>query len=127
MARRFPGTLDAGRITRARTMWDFDDSVTAPLHGFTGADDYWMRASSKPWLSEVRVPTLVLNARNDPFVPARSLPASSEVSSDVVLEQPDTGGHVGFMTGPAPGRIDWLPRRILRFFDDIDAGRLPQS
>ena len=104
-------------------MWDFDDSVTAPLHGFAGADDYWTRASSKPWLARVALPTLVLNARNDPFVPAASLPTSAEVGPHVFLEQPVGGGHCGFMTGPAPGRIDWLPRRILRFFDEVEAGR----
>ena len=71
--------------------------------GSRGADDYWTRASSKPWLRDIEVPTLVLNARNDPFVPAPSLPGPHEVAAVVRLEQPATGGHVGFMTGPAPG------------------------
>ena len=115
MAKRFPGVLDPDRIRRVRTMWDFDDVVTSPLHGFRGADDYWSRASSKPWLGQIAVPTLVLNARNDPFVPASSLPGSSEVSGDALLEQPAAGGHAGFMTGPAPGRNDWLPKRLLAF------------
>ena len=72
MAQRFPGLLDRRRIVRARTMWDFDDAVTAPLHGFAGADDYWTRASSQA-VARARstLPTLVLNARNDPFVPGR--------------------------------------------------------
>ena len=117
MSRRFPGKLDAGRITRVRTMWQFDDCVTSPLHGFAGASDYWTRASSKPWLEKVRIPTLVINARNDPFVPAESLPSQEGVSPDVVLEQPPDGGHVGFMTGPGRGRMDWLPLRVLRFFE----------
>jgi len=117
MARRFPGVLDPERIARVRSMWDFDDSVTGPLHGFAGADDYWTRASSKPWLAAIELPTLVINAKNDPFVPGASLPGPSEVARSVHLEQPDSGGHVGFMTGPAPGRIDWLPRRMLAFFD----------
>jgi len=116
MARRFPGMLDSRRIAAVRTMWDFDDAVTAPLHGFAGTDDYWTRASSKPWLSRVALPTLVVNARNDPFVPAASLPTQDEVSAAVVLEQPGTGGHVGFMSGPLPGRLDWLPQRLLAFF-----------
>jgi predicted alpha/beta-fold hydrolase len=121
MAQRFPGKLDARRVARARTMRAFDDCVTSPLHGFAGTDDYWTRASSKPWLAHVRIPTLVINARNDPFVPAASLPAPQDVPADVVLEQPAHGGHVGFMTGPGRGRMDWLARRILRFFDGRQA------
>lgn len=119
MASRFPGLLDADRIGRVRSMWDFDDVVTSPLHGFTGTSDYWTRASSKAWLQSVAVPTLVLNARNDPFVPGGSLPHPHEVSRDVVLEQPAGGGHTGFLTGPAPGRLDWLPRRLMAFFDAV--------
>ena len=116
MAKRFPGLLDETRIRQARTMYEFDDAVTAPLHGFVDGADYWRRASSKPWLASVAVPTLVLNARNDPFVPEASLPDSSEVSRDVLLELPDGGGHAGFLLGPFPGRLDWLPRRLLDFF-----------
>jgi predicted alpha/beta-fold hydrolase len=116
LARRFPGSVDVARVKRARSMWDFDDVVTAPLHGFADTSDYWTRASSKGWLAAIAVPTLVLNARNDPFVPGASLPSPEQVSSHVVLEQPAEGGHVGFLTGPAPGRIDWLPRRLLHFF-----------
>ena len=116
IARRFPGSLDARRIARVRTMWDFDDVVTAPLHGFAGADDYWLRASAKPWLADVALPTLVINARNDPFVPWASLPGPRDVAPAVVLEQPAHGGHVGFMTGPAPGRLGWLPQRLLAWF-----------
>jgi predicted alpha/beta-fold hydrolase len=87
------------------------------MHGFSGTADYWTRASSKPWLREVAIPTLVLNARNDPFIPAASLPVASEVARDVLLEQPAQGGHAGFPTGPMPGRLDWLPRRLIAFFD----------
>jgi len=116
LARRFPGLLDAARIRRVRTMYDFDDAVTAVLHGFAGTPDYWRRASSKPWLAGVAVPTLVLNARNDPFVPAASLPGPGEVSADVLLDQPDEGGHVGFLSAPFPGHLEWLPRRLLDFF-----------
>ena len=115
MARRFPGLIDERRVKRVRTMYEFDDAVTAPLHGFTGTDDYWTRASSKPWLAHIAVPTLVLNAKNDPFVPAASLPGIDAVGNAVHLEQPDQGGHVGFCDGPFPGRIDWLPRRLLEF------------
>jgi predicted alpha/beta-fold hydrolase len=116
MAKRFPGLLDPARIRSARTMHEFDDAVTALLHGFAGASDYWRRASCKPWLASVAVPTLVLNARNDPFVPWDSLPGVRDVSRDVLLLQPDEGGHVGFLSGQFPGNLEWLPRRLLDFF-----------
>ena len=116
MAARFPGLLDTTRIRRVRTMWDFDDAVTAPLHGFAGTHDYWTRASSKPWLAGVALPTLVINARNDPFIPAHSLPARHEVSGAVTLEQPRHGGHAGFASGRFPGHVEWLPARLLHFF-----------
>ncbi len=106
--------VDARRLARARTFWEFDDSVTAPLHGFLGADDYWARSSSGPWLARIRVPTLVVNARNDPFMPASALDAVArglrDISSAVTLEFPSTGGHAGF-----PGRGRWLARRALDF------------
>ncbi len=116
IAARFPGLLDPARLRRVRTMWEFDDAVTAPLHGFAGTRDYWTRASSKPWLKHIALPTLVINARNDPFIPARSLPGPADVSEAVVLEQPPHGGHVGFARGPFPGTVDWLPERLLHFF-----------
>ena len=116
MAARFPGLLDASRIRRVRTMWDFDDIVTAPLHGFAGTSDYWTRASSKPWLREIAVPTLVINARNDPFIPAYSLPSARDVARAVALEQPRQGGHAGFASGRFPGHVDWLPARLLHYF-----------
>jgi len=116
MAQRFPGRIDASAVARVRSMWAFDDVVTSRLHGFAGTSDYWTRASCKPWLASIRVPTLVLNARNDPFVPGESLPRPDEVSSEVLLEQPAEGGHVGFLTGPVPGRLEWLPNRLLAYF-----------
>lgn len=103
-------SVDAARLGKARTFWEFDDAVTAPLHGFLGADDYWARSSSAPWLAKIRVPTLVLNARNDPFMPAAALDALGAVPPNVVLEFPRSGGHAGF-----PGRGGWLARRVLDF------------
>jgi len=116
IAHRFPGVLDEARLARVFSMYAFDDAVTAPLHGFEGTLDYWRRASSKPWLPAIEVPTLVLNAKNDPFVPRESLPGPRDASRDVLLEQPDEGGHCGFMVGPFPGRLTWLPQRLLLFF-----------
>lgn len=112
---RFPGRFDARAARRSRSLREFDECVTAPLHGFQGTDDYWTRSSARPWLAHVRVPTLVLNARNDPFMPATALPAQDEVSSCVELEFPAEGGHVGFVSGPFPGNFDWFGERIISF------------
>ena len=108
------GLFDRRRMEAARTLHAFDDAVTAPLHGFRDADDYWLRASSKPWLRRIAVPTLILNARNDPFLPASALPAPDEVSASVTLELPADGGHVGFVDA-GPDGVEWMPRHVVRF------------
>lgn len=113
---KFPGLLDGDAISAATTFREFDTLVTARLHGFIDADDYWLKVSSKPLLKFITVPTLVINAKNDPFLPASALPSSAEVSTAVTLEQPDTGGHVAFPSGPFPGNINWLPSRLMVFF-----------
>ncbi|MBB3255292.1 hypothetical protein F4827_000500 [Paraburkholderia bannensis] len=109
---QFPGLFDADAVLATRNMYEFDDVVTAPLHGFQSAHDYWTRATVRPKLGEIAVPTLLLNARNDPFLPSEVLPARHEVSAAVELDQPEDGGHVGFMTGPFPGRSKWLAQRV---------------
>jgi predicted alpha/beta-fold hydrolase len=114
--RLFPGLFDGQRMLRASTLWEFDDAVTGPLHGFAGADDYWQRCSAKPFLKSITVPTLAVNPKNDPFLPARYLPNIHEVSPSVCLEQPEHGGHVGFVSDSFPGNLDWLPQRLLQFF-----------
>jgi uncharacterized protein len=83
-------------IRQARTIGDFDEAFTAPFHGFKDARDYWTKASSKSYLSEVGVPTLLMNAQNDPFFPAELLPNQDQVSKCIQLHQPLNGGHVGF-------------------------------
>ena len=108
---RFPGLYDAGKVRAARCFRDFDDVVTAPLHGFRGVDHYWSAASSAPWLERIRVPTLVLNARNDPFLPEQALLAATRKAAPcVVLEFPRTGGHAGF-------QHRWLASRVLGFLE----------
>jgi uncharacterized protein len=108
---RFPGLYDAGKVRAARCFRDFDDVVTAPLHGFRGVDHYWSAASSAPWLERIRVPTLVLNARNDPFLPEHALLAATRKAAPcVVLEFPRTGGHAGF-------HHRWLASRVLGFLE----------
>lgn len=116
-AEKFPGLLDADAIAASTTFREFDTLVTAKLHGFVDADDYWQRVSSKPLLKSIAVPTLVINAKNDPFLPAEALPGPAEVSTAVTLEQPESGGHVAFPSGPFPGNTDWLPARLLDHFD----------
>ena len=112
----FPGLYDGARVRAVRTFREFDDLVTAPLHGFRDAEDYWAKASSAPLLERIRVPTLLLNARNDPFLPEHALLAATrKAAACVVLEFPRSGGHAGFLAGPFPGRQRWLPEHILEF------------
>jgi hypothetical protein len=113
---RFPGLYDAARVRAANSMHSFDEVVTAPLHGFTSADDYYRRVSSHQFLGGITVPTLVLNARNDPFLPASALPGPAEAPPAVILEQPEQGGHVGFVADTFPGSLDWLPERLMAHF-----------
>lgn len=118
-AAQFPGTLDADRIQQISTFREFDTHVTARLHGYADAEDYWTRTSSKPGLRNIQVPTLLINARNDPFLPAEVLPASHDVSAAVTLDQPEEGGHVAFPSPPFPGNIDWLPKRLMEYFNSV--------
>ena len=113
---QFPGLFDEARMRAAINLYQFDDAVTAPVHGFAGADDYWARSSAKPWLKSIAIPSLAVNAKNDPFLPASYLPKASEASAFVRLEHPAAGGHVGFVSGTFPGNLDWLPQRLLHFF-----------
>lgn len=114
---QYPGLFDLELTQRAKTIEAFDDAFTAPLHGFNGVQDYWHRASSRHRLRDLHLPTLILNAQNDPFVPAPSLPGRADVSSYVTLWQPRNGGHVGFaqqlqrrlsLTGMPRAIGDWL-------------------
>ena len=107
-----PGLFDAARMRAARDLRDFDDVFTAPLHGFRDAADYYARASAGPRLDRIRIPALVLNARNDPFLPASALPYATAVGPCVSLWQPAHGGHVGFPSGRWPGHLQALPESV---------------
>ena len=107
-----PGLFNRERLIAARNLFEFDNVFTAPLHGFRDTPDYWARASAKPHLARIRIPALVLNARNDPFVPAASLPQLSEVGSFVQLWQPAEGGHVGFPQGAYPSNVLAMPQAV---------------
>lgn len=108
-----PGLFDRERLVAARDLYEFDNVFTAPLHGFKNTDDYWSRGSAKPHLHRIRIPALVLNARNDPFVPADCLPSESEVGEHVTLWQPAHGGHVGFPDGRFPGHVLAMPQGVM--------------
>lgn len=107
-----PGLFDRQRLMAARDLYEFDNVFTAPLHGFQNTDDYWARASAKPLMKNIAIPALALNALNDPFVPAHSLPQPSDVSATVTLWQPAHGGHVGFAQGGWPGHVRGLPDAV---------------
>ena len=107
-----PGLFDREKLAAARTLYEFDNVFTAPLHGYKDTPDYWARASAKPHLARIRIPALVLNARNDPFVPAACLPGAAEVGRCVTLWQPEQGGHVGFPHGPFPSHVLAMPQAV---------------
>jgi hypothetical protein len=113
-----PGLFDAQAMRAARDLRDFDEIFTGPLHGFAGADDYYARSSAKAQLHRIRIPALVLNARNDPFLPASALPRPDEVGPCVTLWQPAHGGHVGFADGRWPGHLKTLPDRVAGWLAD---------
>lgn len=107
-----PGLFDAKALMNARDLYEFDNVFTAPLHGFKNTDDYWSRASAKPRLHQIKIPALVVNARNDPFVPAWCLPLQKDVGAHVTLWQPSHGGHVGFAHGRPPGHVRSMPDAV---------------
>jgi predicted alpha/beta-fold hydrolase len=114
-------------LLAARDLYAFDDIFTAPLHGFKDTEDYWRRASAKPHMRRIAVPALALNALNDPFVPAASVPTAGDVSARVTLWQPGQGGHVGFPVKSATGwphaHVRAMPMSVCEFL----AQHLPSS
>nr|WP_295083025.1 alpha/beta fold hydrolase [uncultured Roseateles sp.] len=110
-----PGLFDGERLRAAKNLYEFDNLFTAPLHGFRSTEDYWQRASAKPHLRDIRIPALVLNAANDPFVPAHSLPTAADAGPHVTLWQPAQGGHVGFPQGRPPGHLFAMPEQVCQW------------
>lgn len=105
---RFPGLFAVERLTTARSLWEFDDIVTAPVHGFSGATDYYSRSSSIGFLSGIRLPALLLSAIDDPFLPPDVLDRVRVIASGnpaLSIEFVARGGHVGFISG----RLPWRP------------------
>jgi predicted alpha/beta-fold hydrolase len=103
-----------------RDFFDFDDQITAPLNGFAGANDYYARCSCRPFLRQITAPTLILHARDDPFMFPRSIPSRDELGPGVRLELSRGGGHVGFVGGRLPWKPDyWIEGRILAFLNTV--------
>lgn len=117
--RRFPGLISAEGLHRARSLFDFDEYVTAPVHGFQDAADYYSRSSSLQFLSRIRLPTLLLSAIDDPFLPHDVLEVVRLVARDnpyLELEFPAHGGHVGFVAGAFPWKAHYYAEwRVTEF------------
>jgi len=130
-AAQLDGLVDLALLRRARTFREFDDAGTAPLHGFTDADDYYRRSSSKAYLPAVAVPTLLVHALDDPFLPPHALPDAAILDKSRWLSAAFVphGGHVGFVAGPPYAPIFFAERQAARFLADAlgAAGPEPPS
>jgi uncharacterized protein len=114
---RMPMPVSAGELESLTSFRSFDDRVTAPLHGFDGVEDYYRRSSSRQFLPRIRTPTVILHARNDPFMTADAIPGSAELGPGVTLELSNSGGHVGFIAGRWPWKVRyWLDKRVCEIF-----------
>ena len=103
-------------LAAIKTIRDFDEQFTAPLHGFKGADDYYERSSCRQYLAKIKVPTLLLHAQDDPFMTKEVIPKNEELSAQVQLELSLSGGHVGFISGKLPWKSEyWLEQRVPQF------------
>jgi len=122
MADRLSVMEKLGPLDDVRTFWDFDGRITAPLHGFVDAQDYYRRSSSRYFLGDIRVPTLIIQAADDPFVFPHSVPTADELSASTTLELQEKGGHVGFVEGSPRRPQYYLERRIPQWLAQRQAG-----
>lgn len=112
--------IDKDKALSCKTIRQYDDLVTAPLHGFKNSTDYYAQSSSRPFLAAIRIPTLILHAKDDPFMTCEAIPTADELSDKLSLELTESGGHVGFISGRLPLRPRyWLEQRISRFFAEL--------
>jgi uncharacterized protein len=118
-----PGLFDRDRALGARTIEDFDDAVTGPVHGFKGSNDYYTRSSSIHFLERIAVPTLLLSAEDDPFLPVEVLQRVGKVAARnprLTVQFTKHGGHVGFLTGSIPfWPYHWAEAKVLSFLDTL--------
>ena len=117
---QFPQAIDDRDYRAIKNFKQFDDRYTAPLHGFAGAEDYWEKCSCRPWLSEIGVPTLIVNAADDPFLGGGCYPvAECAANPQIALEIPRHGGHVGFVHDRVNGRY-WSEERTVEFIRGLE-------
>ena len=108
-----PPPVPLTQLAELKTFRQFDNAITAPLHGFRNVDDYYTRSSSRQYLHRIRIPTLIIHALDDPFLPADAIPSDKDLAPSVTLELSPHGGHVGFVAGSHPGKAQyWLESRI---------------
>lgn len=117
--RKFPNQeLNTKKILASKTFLEFDEYFTAPTNGFSGARDYWTKSSSKPYLEKIKVPTLIINALNDPFLAPKCFPYEEAAANpQLTLETPKYGGHVGFIESPFQMEMTWAEKKVLYFLD----------
>lgn len=108
--------LDEKRVKRIKSIYEFDDIYTAPVHGFKNAVDYYTKNSSRQFLKEIQTPTLLIHSLDDPFMPPSIFPDKKELSSSIVYEVGNYGGHVGFIEGTLFKPEFWLEKRVKKFF-----------
>ena len=118
---------DAAMLDSLHSLHEFDDRVTAPLHGFAGADDYYAQSSSRGFLHRIRIPTLILQSRDDPFMTPDGLPSPQELSACIDFELLDSGGHVGFVSGSSPWRARYYPEERLPAFLNKQLAKSPSE
>ena len=116
---QYTAAFDWRRTMAAKSFAEFDDALTAPLHGFSGKDEYYDRCSSMGFLGDIGIPTLIINALDDPFMTPDAIPAPDDLPDRVQMEVSTYGGHIGFIDGGMPWRPTYyLPDRIIGFLDD---------
>jgi hypothetical protein len=114
--RDLPPLFNPGDLNKIKTIREFDERVTAPLHGFKNADHYYSESSCKRFLKNIQVPTLIMNSLDDPFLDTKTFPDQKEVSEMIDLEFTQKGGHAGFITGNVWNKFSFVETRIPEFF-----------
>lgn len=123
-ASQYPTHVDLNGFAKIRTFAEYDERYTAPIHGFRSAVDYWNKSSCLSYLADIRIPALMVNAQNDPFLPEQCYPrAIARSHANFYFEEPTSGGHVGFIQRN-PDRVYWMEGRAMAFIRE-QGGHLP--